>query len=570
LEPMLRRALAGAGFVSAYDRGVVVRTGVAAPDNLNEAAAYDIAVKQGLGVVLAGVIEPRRSGYRISVKATETVTGATVTTVEGSASSKDEVLDVATRLMASVRTALGDETSESAQIFAMASLSATSLDVVRHYAAAQEAASNNRFEEARQRLSKAVELDPTFGVGYQLLAVVARNLGQLQDAERYINEALRYLNGMTERERFSTRGFYFRVTGDYQQCVKEYGEMIARFAADVTGRNQLALCLTQLRNMRQAVEEMQQVVDILPRRVLFRANLAWYASYAGDFARGEREARAIEQPDVYGALALAFAQVGQRQFTQAAETYRTMAAISQRGASFAASGLGDLAIAEGRFADAVRILDEGIVKDLAANDVEHAAAKLMAVAHAELARGRAAAAIAAVERALAISKAVKIRFLAGRSLVEAGQIDRGRTLIAELASDPHAEPRAYARILEGEIALQAGNARQAVTALLDANTLLDTWIGHFALGRAYLAAGELISADSEFDRCIKRVGESLSLFLDEEPTFGYFPTVYYYQGRIREELKTEGFTAAYQSYLGLRGQSNEDVLVKEARERVSR
>ena len=35
-------------------------------------------------------------------------------------------------------------------MFAMTNLSATSLDVVRLYAAAQEAASNNKFEEARQ------------------------------------------------------------------------------------------------------------------------------------------------------------------------------------------------------------------------------------------------------------------------------------------------------------------------------------------------------------------------------------------------------------------------------------
>ena len=40
---------------------------------------------------------------------------------------------------------------------------------------------------------------------------------------------------MTERERYSTRGFYYRVTGDYQKCVSEYGQLIARYAADVIG-----------------------------------------------------------------------------------------------------------------------------------------------------------------------------------------------------------------------------------------------------------------------------------------------------------------------------------------------
>ena len=50
--------------------------------------------------------------------------------------------------MSSVRKALGDQTATSDQMFAMTSLSASSLDVVRYYAAAQEAASNNKFEDA--------------------------------------------------------------------------------------------------------------------------------------------------------------------------------------------------------------------------------------------------------------------------------------------------------------------------------------------------------------------------------------------------------------------------------------
>jgi eukaryotic-like serine/threonine-protein kinase len=104
--------------------------------------------------------------------------------------------------------------------------------------------------------------------------------------------------------------------------------------------------------------------------------------------------------------------------------------------------------------------------------------------------------------------------------------------------------------------------------LTEANTLLDTWIGRFDLGRAYLEAGQLIQADSEFDRCIKRRGEALSLFLDEEPTFGLFPSVYYYQGRVREALKSIGFADSYRTYLDIRGKAGEDPLLAEIRRRA--
>ena len=98
---------------------------------------------------------------------------------------------------------------------------------------------------------------------------------------------------MTERERYRTRGIFYSATGDYQACVKEYGDLIARYAADVSARNGLALCSTYLRNMPKAVEEMRQVVKILPNRALYRVNLALYADYAGDFETGESEARGI-------------------------------------------------------------------------------------------------------------------------------------------------------------------------------------------------------------------------------------------------------------------------------------
>jgi hypothetical protein len=116
LEPMLRRALEGAGFISAYDRNGIIRTlGVRPPEQLDEAAAREIAVKQGLGVVLAGSIGPQGNGYGISLKAVQTVTGNVIANPQRRASSKDQVLEVATNLVATVRKALGDEASESDQ-----------------------------------------------------------------------------------------------------------------------------------------------------------------------------------------------------------------------------------------------------------------------------------------------------------------------------------------------------------------------------------------------------------------------------------------------------------------------
>jgi serine/threonine protein kinase/tetratricopeptide (TPR) repeat protein len=572
LEPVVKMSLESAGFISAYDRSQIRRNlGVKPPDRLDESAARELAVKQGLGVVVSGSVARNGGGYVVAVKATQAVTGNVLGSADARASDKDKVLQVATRLATAVRKALGDSTSDSAQRFAMDTLSITSLSVVHEYAAAMESVSNSRFDDARRSFSNAVKLDPNFGLAYAGMAMMSWNLRQQEDAERFIKEAVRHVDRMTERERYRTRGLYYLITGDDQACVKEYADLLARFENDTTAHNNLALCSTHLRDMPKAIEHMQRVVELLPRRALYHVNLGLYAAYAGDFETGEKEGLAAQElGSPFGLLPLAFSQVGQGQLAGALESYDKLAAIGAAGASYRSSGAGDVAIYEGRFADASRILEQGAAADLDAKEPQRAAAKYAALAYAELSRGQSRAAIAAAGRALANSQAPAIRFLAGRILAEAGEVAKARTLAAGLSAEILIEPQAHGKILEGDIALKTGDPRAAVQLLTAANALLDTWIGRFDLGRAYLAAGAFTQADSEFDRCLKRRGEALALFVDEQPTYGYLPAVYYYQGRVREGLNSAGFGESFRTYLSIREKAGEDPLLAGVRRRAAR
>jgi tetratricopeptide (TPR) repeat protein len=570
LEPMLRMVLEGAGFISAYDRTRISGSlGVQPPERLDESSGREMAVKEGLGVILSSSLDRQGNGYKVSARAVQTVTGSVLSNVQGTAPDRDRVLSVATQLVTAIRKALGDNTSDSAQMFARATLSTTSLEVVRYYAAAQEASSNGKFEEARRNALKAVELDPDFGVGYQLLAVASRNMGRREDAEKYINEAMRHLDGMTDRERLSTRGMFFRLTGDYPQCVKEYGELIARYAADVIGHNQRALCLAELNDMAGAVNEMRRAVEILPKRVLFRINLALYAGFAGDFQTAERESRTVQEmgSQQWGLSALAAAQTGQGQIDEAIETYRQLARVEPvapgaPGPSEAAAGLGDLANYEGRFAEAVRIFEAGARADLAANQDGAAAAKFAAVGYVEAVRGRVQAAVAAANKALINSSDASVRFAAASTLIAVGDLTGGRAVMAELSAGVPSKSRAHAKILEALIALKSDKSEDGIRLLTEANSLLDQWIGHFYLGRAYLESGQFAQADSEFDRCIRRRGELLST------DYGLLPPVYYYQGRAREGLKSVGFAESYRTYLRIRERAGEDPMLPDVRRRA--
>jgi hypothetical protein len=56
--------------------------------------------------------------------------------------------------------------------------------------------------------------------------------------------------------------------------------------------------------------------------------------------------------------------------------------------------------------------------------------------------------------------------------------------------------------------------------------------------------------------------------MDEGPTYGYFPFVYYYQGRVRESMGTSRFADSYREYLKIRAEAQDDPLLPDVRRRA--
>jgi tetratricopeptide (TPR) repeat protein/predicted Ser/Thr protein kinase len=460
LEPMFNVALEGASFINAYNRGTARKLAEKLPHfagKLDEQAARLVAVGQGVSAIVTGSLSSRGNGYRLSVEAIDAVTGKTLASADMNAANKDQALLDVPKLAAPIRKALGDTTPESVQLAAeQGSFTTSNLEAVHQYGIAMEQQIAGKDEDALRSFSKAVELDPNFARAYAGMAAMLQNMGQVQDAEKYAKLAMEHVDRMTDRERYRVRGVYYMGTDNWEKCVEEYGELVNRYPADNIGYVNLASCYAEMRNFPKALEAVRQAAEIAPHGEVQRVSLSFYSSYSGDFQNGERMARDLLQrnPSYDGYLALAEAQLGRGELSQAVETYHKLEGLSAIGASTAASGLADLDSYEGRFADAVQTLEQAVAADLAAKRPDNAANKFAAVAHLQLLLGQKQAALTAAEKALANSQSVQVRFLAGQTLVEAGEVAKGQKLAAALATAMNAEPQAYAKIIEGDSALR--------------------------------------------------------------------------------------------------------------------
>ena len=574
LEPMINVALEGAGFINAYNRSNARQLAgkLSNPSSkLDPNSARLVAVNEGIAAIVTGALGNQGNGYTVSAKAIDAVTGRELAAAHVTAENKDELLLDIPKLAAPIRKALGDTTPESVQVKNTAgAFTTSSLAAVHQYGVGMEQLWAGNSEQALQSFSNAIALDPNFARVYGGMASAYGNLGKTQDQEKYVKLAMEHVDRMTERERYRVRGLYYYATSNYPKCIEEYGELVKRFPADNVAWINIAACYSALRRMPEAVGAAQRAVQISPKGAVQRMVLSFYSSYGGDFVIGEREAStALElNPFPQAYLALAEAQLGLGQMSQATETYHKMEKTDALGASLATSGLADIASYEGQYADAVRILDQGVTTDLASKNPDNAAEKLAGISYLQLLRGQKGASVAATTKALALSQSVPVRVLAARTLLEAGELGKAQKLADGLVSEAQPETQAYGKIIRGDLALQRGQKEEAIKLFTDANQLLDTWIGRFELGRAYLEAGLFVEADSEFDRCMKRRGEALEIFQDSVPTFAYFPPLYYYEGRVREGLKSPGFAEAYHTYLDIRGKATDDPLVVDIRHRL--
>ena len=572
LEPMVNVALEGASFINAYNRGNARRLAGKLPNptsKLDENAARLVAVSQGLSAIVTGSLSSHGTGYTLSVNAIDAVTGRVLATANVTAANKDDVLLEVPKVAAPIRKALGDTTPESVQLAAtQGSFAASNLEAVHQYGIAMEEQSAGKMQDALQSFSKAAELDPNFARAYAGMAATSRSLGNAENAEKYIKLALTHVDRMSERERYRIRGLYYLYSGDFAKCIEEYTSLVKLYPADNLGHNNLAGCYNELHNYPKALEEMQTALQTTPNSAMYRLNISVLSTYTGDFQTAEQQARTVLQsnPSFEQAyIFLAYAQLAQGQLAQAAETYGKVGKVSPLGASMSASGLADLALYEGRFSDAVRVLESGAAADLAAKNSRDAE-KFTVLAYTQLLWGHKGAALEAAKHALLNTEKVNVRFLVAQVFVEAGEAQKAHALAANLGSELSAEAQADAKLIEGEIALQDKDARKAIQLFTEANKVLETWMGRYDLGRAYLEAGLDVEADSEFDLCLKRRGQAMELL--DGPTYGYFPPVYYYQGRVREGMKSSGAADSYRTYLNIRGKSSEDPLVPEVRRRL--
>jgi tetratricopeptide (TPR) repeat protein len=404
------------------------------------------------------------------------------------------------------------------------------------------------------------------GRAYSGLGVVYYNLGRTDDAVAQYKRALEFIERMSEREKFRTRGGYYVTVNNQAQAAEQFRALVEKFPADSGGHSNLALAYLLLRDTAKALQEGRIASDLYPKNLTHRNNVALYAMYAGAYDESARDAAAVLKqepkfPKAHVVTAVASLATGHRQ--DALDAYGRLNGTGPVGEARGVLGLADMALYEGRAKDVAAMLEKTLEGALPLGPRKQAM-----LAEALLAQGKKPAAIVTATKASEASGSAPVRVPAALAALAAGDGALADAAVKDLDAKVTDEMSAYARILEAEKLLRAAKPQDAVRKAQESVKSLNLWLGQYTLGRAYLDAKMFPEAQKAFENCLTRGGEVTAVFMDDFPSMRYLAPVHYYAGVAAMGIGGGG-KEALQRFLSIRQYADAgDPLVADAKKRL--
>ena len=138
----------------------------------------------------------------------------------------------------------------------------SSIEAYRYYAEGINLHERAREEQALPLLEKAVAVDPGFALAYAKLAVLHSNLGHSNLQDEYSAKALEHLDRLTPRERFYIQAYHYSARPDtIDKAIENYNKALELSPNHTSSRNNLALIYNQLWRFDEAIRHYTVLQD---------------------------------------------------------------------------------------------------------------------------------------------------------------------------------------------------------------------------------------------------------------------------------------------------------------------
>ena len=246
--------------------------------SIDDKIGREIAVREGFNVYIVPGISEVGNRYVITVKILDTKTGDLLKSEILYADNQDKILSTLDRMSKKIRLDLGESRyAVATQDKPLTKVTTSSLEALKLYSLGIEHHLMLDFNGAKEYYQNALKIDTGFtSAKASLGSLLIEKYGDLKNGSDLLNQALKSINNITEREKLAILAFHAtNVEKNFSKGI-EYAKMrIALYPDDAIAHNNLGWYYYNISRFEDASEEYKTAVTIDPYNTLTYSALTW-------------------------------------------------------------------------------------------------------------------------------------------------------------------------------------------------------------------------------------------------------------------------------------------------------
>jgi serine/threonine protein kinase/Flp pilus assembly protein TadD len=366
---------------------------------IDRSVASEVAKKAGVKWILTGSILQTEPSIVLTSDISEAETGGILATQRITGEKGEDLFTVVDKLSAEIKNDLSlPEAAKREVDRPVADVTTHSPEAYRYYLEGVDYGWKFYFTDAEKSFEKALELDSTLVMAYYYLG----GLKPTEEAKRLLTRAMKFLDKASEKEKHYIKGIYAYRSGDNLQAIEELQKIVERYPDEKEAFWTLGhICYYRLQQFEQAIYYFNKSIVIDPLYKIAYNSLAYAYDDMGDFEKSiwainqyiniapdeanpydsradlyayngkinqaiESYKKALEiKPDFYRSIEkLGHMHLFKRQYAIAESCYKELASSNDKDIrSRGRSHLAKIPLFQGKFQEALEVLEHGIVAD---------------------------------------------------------------------------------------------------------------------------------------------------------------------------------------------------------------
>jgi len=223
----------------------------------------EVAARAGTAVVIAGSFVQAGEQLRVSARIIDATTGEVMGGENIDGPGEGSIFGTVDALSRWIRDSVDTPTTGiSAPIDRdLVDVTTDSVEAFRFYSEGVKRQHRSEYTQAIEFFEEAVRLDPEFALAYVKLSTTHGNLFQFQERNEYAERALELADRLSERERYYLQGAYYGNRSETNdRAIEGYEKALELYPDDTASRNNLALMLGQAHRHEEAVVQLEETI----------------------------------------------------------------------------------------------------------------------------------------------------------------------------------------------------------------------------------------------------------------------------------------------------------------------